>query len=201
MPMKVTVNDRLVSACATEETTLRELLDGLRRSGEIPADQVIVGLASEGRPWGVQDFEVQLGAPLKGVGNLAIDTTDLYGYGRRILADADSMLGVVCAAAAEISSQFRAASPQEASTNLYNLLDTLQRFLFCLSQVKNMCLPDAPDSVLETPATGRLNDALDGMQACQEAEEWQALADRMDDDLLPALEGFHGVVASLEDAF
>jgi len=199
--MKVTVNDRPVDACATEETTLRELLDELRRSGQIPAGQVIVGLASEGRPWGVQDFEVQLGAPLRGVGSLAIDTTDLPGYGRRILADADSMLGVVCEAASEISRQFRAASPQEASTHLYNLLDTLQRFLFCLAQVKNMCLPDAPDSLLETPATSRLTDALDSMQACQEAEEWQGLADRIDDGLLPALEGFHGVVASLGDAF
>lgn len=199
--MKVTVNDKPVEIATTGETTLRELLDDLRRSGEIPADQVIVGLASEGRAWGVQDFEVHLPAPLQDIEVLAIKTTDMQGYGRRILADADSMLGVVCDAATRISSQFRDANAQEASSNLYNLLDTLQRFLFCLAQVKNICLPDAPDSLLESPATGRLTEALDGMQASQEAEEWQTLADRIDGDLLPALEGFHGVVATLGEAF
>jgi hypothetical protein len=199
--MKVTVNDRQVSTCAAEQSTLRGLLDELRGSGQIPADQVIVGLTVGGRAWRGQDFEDGLGTPLEHLGAVAIDTTDLHGYGRRILSDADAMLSVICEAASRISDQFRCGSPQEASSHLYNLFESLQRFLFCLCQVRSICLPDAPDFLLHTPASARLNAALDEMQACQEVEEWQTLADRIDTNLLPALQGFHGVVGALGDAF
>ena len=133
--MKVTVNDRPVAACATEETTLGDLLEELRQRGEIPADQVLVGLKAEGRPLGVRDFEARLAAPLAGLGELAIATTDLHGYGRRILTDADAMLSLLCDAAPQIAHQFQAGDPKEASSHLYNLLDCVQRFLFCLAQV------------------------------------------------------------------
>ena len=199
--MNVTINDRQVGTSATEETTLGALLDELRRCGEIQADQVVVGLSAEGRRWGAGDFEVQLGAPLRGVGRLQIDTTDMKGYGRRILKDAAGMLTVMCSAAAETAHQFRTGNPQEASTNLYNLLDSLQRFFFCLFQVKNICLPEAPASLLGGPANQPLSAALDRVRTCQELEEWDALADHIESDLVPALHGFQTVVARLQDEF
>lgn len=199
--MKITVNERPVGTSATEETTLGALLDELRRRGEIRADQVVVGLTAEGRRWGAEDFQVQLGAPLQGIGRLEIDTDDLKGYGRRILTDAASMLTVMTTGAAEIALQFRAGTPQEASSNLYNLLDSLQRFFFCLFQVKNICLPEVPGSILAGPANEQLSAALDQVRTCQELEEWDALADRIDDGLVPALQGLQAVVTRLEGAF
>ncbi len=201
--MKVTVNDRPVDAPTTEETTLRQLLDDLRRRGEIPAgpgDRR--AWPARAAPGACRTSRSSSSAPLQGIRRPG----HRHHRPARLRPPHPSRRGLhagrrLRAPPRQISSQFRAASPQEASSNLYNLLDTLQRFLFCLAQVKNICLPDAPDSLLETPATGRLTDALDSMQACQEAEEWQSLADRIDDDLLPALEGFHGVVATLGDAF
>ena len=199
--MKVTVNEKPVGACATEQTTLAALLDELRRRGDIAPDQVVVGLSAEGRRWGTEDFQVQLGAPLQGIGRLEIDTVDLKGYGRRILTDASGMLSVMSNGAAEIALQFRAGIPQEASSNLYNLLDSLQRFFFCLFQVKNICLPDTPGSILTGPANEQLSAALDQVRTCQELEEWDALADRIEDGLLPALQGLQDVVTHLEEAF
>jgi hypothetical protein len=126
--------------------------------------------------------------------------SDLRDYGRRIVSEAGAMLDVLCEAARETAGQFRVGGPYEASANLYNLLDSLQRFLFCLSQVKGACLPDQPRSTLNEPEAERLSAALDAMRACQEGGRWQELAGRIESDLLPALKGLHGALADLRGA-
>jgi len=197
--MEVSVNERSVSTSATEESTLMSLLDELRGSGEIPADHVVVGLRVGDRRWGSAEFDLQLDAPLQGVDRIHIDTEDLHGYGRRILEDAAGMLDVMCEAAVEIARQFRAGDPHEGSANLFNLLDSLQRFLFCLSRVKQICAPEGGEAPQPGPAGPALSAALDLALACQEAQDWDGLADRLESDLVPAMRGFEAVLAELRD--
>lgn len=185
--MKVTVNEAPVDVPPAPDMTVASLLDELRESGAIPADQVVVGLeldTADGH--GGDDILEQT---VSKASRVAVATDDMRGYARRILTDLDGMLAVVRESAPRIAEKLRSGSTKEANSDLYNLFDALQQLLFCLCQIQNTCLPEREESPLSEDAVERLNSCLDAVQECQQRGDWEAVADRLDDTVEPALAG------------
>jgi len=189
--MKLSVNARTVAVPAQNEATLDALMDGLRSSGEIERDQVVVELRVDGRAWQADDVDTLYLTSLRDVREVVIRTDDLRGCARRILTDAGSMMGVLREGAVDLAAQFRSGDAQEANTGLFNLLNALQQFLVCLYRVRNTCALDATllGSTDELAAVG---ESLDAILAAQERKDWHGLASCLEKDLVRALDGLDG---------
>ena len=197
---EVSINDRAVGTSDEDGDTLESLLDSLRGRGEIGSAEVMVALEVDSRSWAADELDRLGDVALADVRQVAIATDDMRGYGRRILTDAAGMLAVLQEAATKLAHNFRHGDPKEANADLFNLLDAFQRFFGCVYHVKNTCAVqnrdlDSPEGLL-----GRVDAALDLVAASHESEDWPALADRVEKDLLPAIAGFEVVLQDLRDA-
>ncbi|KPK65275.1 MAG: hypothetical protein AMK73_03425 [Planctomycetes bacterium SM23_32] len=192
--MRVSVNDRPVATSSEDGATLEALLDSLRNRGEIARDQVIVRLDVNNHPWRAEDMDKLGDAPLKAVGEVAIATDGMQGYARRILTDARSMLTVLEDATRHLAAEFRADKPEQANGDLFNLLNALQRFLFCLYHVRNTCGLESDPAHEQQHLIAQLTGCLDLVELSQERRDWPSLADQLELDLLAALRGFDHVL-------
>jgi hypothetical protein len=192
--MRLVVNDSAVADVPSGPTTVEGLLDALRERGDIGRDQVVVALQVDDRPWAADDMDRAASASLEGVRDVAVQTSDLRGYARRILADADSTRAVLQEAARQVAAGLREGSPDGANAHLFSLLDALQRFLACLVHVQNAC---GLDRAVWGPSDGameQMSDGLESMRLSQEQQDWAALADHLEERFVPALETIGGVI-------
>ena len=199
MAMKVSVNDREVAGTAPAGSTLEDLIDDLRRRGEIASDEIVASLAVDSRPWASGDMERLPFTPLDGLSEITITTDDMAGYARRILADASNMLSVLRQASDRIAAELRGREPRRANTNLFQLLDAIQQFLACLYNVRNSCAPQAQLLDSRRAVMSLLSAALDGIVECQEREDWPALATQIERYLGPALDGFEDIIVAMTE--
>jgi len=197
MRMKLSVNEKPVSVSLADGTTLEDLLDSLRERGEIGADRVVVGLEVDLNPWAAEDMDNLQYTRLEDLGEVAIATGDMRECARRILADAVGMVEVVRQAAGEVAQTFLDGAHQEANGDLFRLLDALQHLLGCLGAVQNtLGLSRGPLD----PSVGlmeRLSGGLEAIQASQERQDWPALAEHIQSQLMPVLADLHAAVASM----
>lgn len=194
--MQVIVNDRPAEIEVDEDTTLGDILDGLRKSEHIPDDEAVVELSVDGRPW--QEQGAELDEPVGAVREVTVATDDLRGYARRMLKDSMSMLEVLCEGAVQVAREFRQEMPQKANSDLFNLLDSMQRFLLCVFQIRNTCLPEEEDGALSERAVSGLNDCFDRVEACQQRQDWQAIAETLEGELVPALRALGDDVEAMQ---
>jgi hypothetical protein len=198
--MKVSVNDRPIETSEADGTTLEALLDSMRDRGEIRDDEVVVGLTVEGRPWRADDLEALGQADLGRHADVAIATDDMQGYARRILNDSRSMLAVLEEGASRLAAELREDDAARANADLFNLLNALQSFLACLYHVRNMCGIEGGPLGTQQQLVARMTGALDLMELSQERRDWTSLAEQLEAELLPALEGLRGMVDEMAAA-
>jgi len=194
--MKVTVNEEIVEGPACGAATLRDLIDCLRGDGRIGDDQVVAAIEVDRRPWGPGDMD-RLGAPLAGPNEVSIRTEGMAGYARRILQDATGMLRVLKEANRCVAAGLRSGDPATGNRDLFQLLEALQNFLNCLGSVQMACGGDGVSVPPRRTVMALLSAALDTVADCQRREDWPALADQLDQHLMPALEGFEDVIAAM----
>jgi len=186
--MKLTVNAATVPELPPGIRTIEDMVDALRERGDIRADEVVVELKVDGYRWRAADMDSMESARLEGVREVAVSTTDMRGYASRILTDAESMLRVLIEGSTHVADLMRTGPPDEANVHLFNLLNALQRFLACLVHVQNACeLSNGLLGSSEGLLTG-LSASLESVQQQQEESDWTAVAERLENDLVPALE-------------
>ena len=197
--MKVTVNDQVVETPLDKQDTLDALLDGLRESGRIPADQAMVHLEVDGRSWKVEDMDGLDQTRLSDLQQVAISTADLRGYARRIVTDAASIVPVLVEATRQVALKLRRESPEEANARLFELLDALHHLLICLYRVQNVCGLRCNPLDSGQQVVQRITAGLRSIRTSQETQDWDALAHQLEQDLLPAMEGFADVIGSMKE--
>lgn len=199
--MKVSVNEHVVQEGAGTDGDLGDLLNRLRADGDIPDDQVVVGLRVDERQFTADDLTELAETPLQQIGEVAVATDDVRGYASRILTDVVSMLRVLRRAVPRVAEALRDGDAEEANADLFRLLEALQNAFVCLHQVQNTCeLAHGPTASSE-PLAGEISEAFDLIEAAQETEDWDALADALQDRLLPALGRLDEVVEMMRDEF
>lgn len=196
--MRVSVNGQVLDEGLDDGATLGGLLDGLRASGKVPLDEVVVEVKVGQRNWTGAELVERREEVLGDTCEVAIGTDDLRGYSLRILTDVAGMVAVVQKAAGEVARGLREGPVKEANSDLFRLLDAVHQLLVCLYQVQNTCglqrgLADASE-----PLLGRVSEALQGMQGHQENEDWQGLAADLEDGLLPALVGIADLIREMK---
>ncbi|MFO8008940.1 MAG: hypothetical protein R6V05_14525 [Candidatus Brocadiia bacterium] len=196
--MELTVNQKAVDAPPEDGLTLDAVLNHLREAGRIPEDQLIVGISVDRQSLSASEMQARREEPLGPDAAVAVATEGVQGYGRRILADAAGMVDVLNEAVPRVAEALRTKGQKEANEELFFLLDAVQRLLVCLNQVQNTC------ELAQGPGGDRLaavSGALTTMQAAQEQEDWPALADALEAELAPAVEGLVGLVQDMRSEF
>ncbi len=197
--MNVTVNDEAVVELPESADTFGDLLDGLREAGRIRDDEVVVAITTDAHRWSAEDMDALQEDSFSDVQELSIETADLRGYAERILTDAESMLRVLDEAAERVAATFRAGESGVGSNHLFNLLNALQRFLTCVVQVENACSLEHGLVGSASEALSELSDSLSAVQESQEQEDWTALADAIEQRLMPSFERIRGVLAAMRE--
>ncbi|MFO7956020.1 MAG: hypothetical protein R6X33_02850 [Candidatus Brocadiia bacterium] len=199
--MKVSVNERVVQEGAGTDGDLGDLLNRLRADGDIPDDQVVVGLRVDERQFSADDLTELAETPLRQIGEVAVATDDVQGYAARILADVVSMLRVLRQAVPRVAESLREGDAEEANADLFRLLAALQNAFVCLHQVQNTCdLAHGPTEASE-PLADEISEALDIVEAAQKTEDWDTLADALQGRLLPTLNRLGEVVELMRNEF
>jgi len=186
--MHVQVNDEPARIEGEDGLTLADLLDELRSSGGIAADEVVVGVEVDGQQWSADDLENRQQDVLPRDTRVAIATDSSRGYALRILSDAAGMIDGLREAAGSVAKALRDGSTEQANADLFRLLEAVQRLLVCLHQVQNVYELEHGLSSGDDSPLGRMSDALQQMQSCQQQQDWPALAGALTDDLVPALQ-------------
>jgi sulfur carrier protein ThiS len=195
--MKISVNEKPVKSELSEQDTLHDLIDELREAGEIRPDEIVAALAIDSRPLRSGEMETVGATNLESISQVEIETDDVTGYGRRILCDASSMAGVLTEAGSRISALLRDEKIEEANDRFYSLLQALQNLLACLDTVQTTCLPQIARTDARRVTMALLSAALDTVVRCQENENWATMADRLDEHLIPAMNGLRNLLDSL----
>lgn len=196
--MKVSVNDKPVEVPKRDGRSLEDLLDDLRHRGEIGDDQVVVGLEVDRRPWRTEGPHALGDAGLDDVNEVAISTTGMRGYARRILADAGGALAVLKEATQQVARSLRQEEPSKANADLFNLLDALQHLLACVYHVQNSCALHNGPAGTSSQLLERLNDGLDAIQARQQRQQWDGVASELEGRFLPALQELESVIENMK---
>jgi len=195
--MRVTLNDEPVEVSQHDFRTVSDLLDGLKSTGRIPGDHMVASLTVDNQSWEAQEMEGARSTPLASARQVAIQTEDMNGCARRIVADSANMLAALQDGTRQVARSFRENDTGLANAHLFRLLDALHCFLACLYRVQNVCeLQPKPLDASKAPVQG-LSDSLQRVQECQEKEDWVALAARLEGDLLPALGNFTTALESM----
>ena len=192
--MHVCVNDRPVSVSAGDGRTVEDILNSLRRRGEIRESQAVVALAVDGRPWTGADLDAAGRAELGEDARIAVHTAGVADCAQRALRDAGGMLDVLTEAAVAVAVRFRESPAEEANARLYDLLEALHRFLGFLHRLQNTCSPAYRPLDDDAGPLAAVADALQTVQERQETQDWAGLADALEDALAPALGVFAPVL-------
>ncbi len=199
--MNVTVNDRAVETPADvlpSDAGLDTLLDDLKKRGDIPADEVVVSLEVNGHRWTSEDMDRLGTTTLRDVARVAVGTAGVQQYGGRVLDDAASMLKVVREATQSVAREFRQGAPEQANEHLFLLLDAIHSFFSCTFRVMNICAPEQTAVQSQNRLIQGITSSLDSIQASQEKQDWAALADRLESELVPALDECGGLISRLQ---
>ncbi len=197
--MNIRLNDQTLQVACEAPLTLGGLLDDLRARGAIAADEVVVDIRVDGLDWNAQDLEARKEDALPQGSDVVIATDDSRGYGRRILTDAAGMVDILQEAARTVAHALREETPEQANADLFMMLDAVQRLLVCLHQIQNTYGLKRGLTAGPEPLLNGISEALQEMQACQESQDWPALAESVENRLAPALQGVGRVVQTMKD--
>jgi len=200
--MNVTVNDKAVQTLETDAPSgagLDTLLDNLKKCGAIPPDEVVVSLEVNGRTWSSKEMDHLEATHLQDVAQIAVVTAGVRDYGIRVLQDAASMLDVLREGAHGVARAFREDTPQKANSQLFLLLDAVHSFFGCLFRVTNICTTEQTTRQDRGRLMQRVTLSLEAIQACQEEQNWDALADRLETDLISAIDECADMVRRLQE--
>mgnify|MGYP006303604807 CR=1 FL=1 len=195
--MKVSVNEKAVSSELSAQDTLEDLIDELRRSGAIRPDEVVAGLTVDRRPMRSVDMEEAGTTRLDTISQVAIETDDVAGYGRRILQDAAGMATVLSEAGPRVATLLRNGEIEKANDQFFNLLQVLQHLLACVDTVEGACISDSANADTRRLTMALLSASLDTVVKCQENKDWDTMAERIDEHLVPAFNGVLNLINSM----
>jgi len=199
--MRISINNRAVQEEPGADGDLGDLLNRLRADGNIPDDEVVVGLRVDERRFTGDDLAELADTPLQQIAEVAVATDDVRGYASRILTDMASMVRVLRQAVPRVALALRDGDAEEANADLFRLLQALQNAFACLNQLQNTCdLAHGPAEASE-PLAQDISDALDLVEAAQQTEDWDALAEALEEGMLPALGRLDEVMEMMRDEF
>jgi hypothetical protein len=106
---------------------------------------------------------------------------------------------VLSEAGPRIAALLRRGETEQANDQFFTFLQALQSLLACVDRAAGYCMsgPDHTESDTRRMTMALLSASLDTVVKCQENEDWQTMADRIDEHRVPATNGVLGLINSM----
>ena len=199
--MELLVNGKPVSVPLEESGTVQSLVDALRQQGMVPEGHAIVRLTIDSVTWDAAELLRYLPASVNSAAKVAVVTAATRPYGLGLMDDMGRMLSVLTDSASAVGKSLRQELPTEANSHLFRLLDALQQFVSCLYSIQTVCGMKGKPLDVHRHLVQRVTESLSRVQTCQQEEAWSELADCLETDLKPSLEGLRTIIEAMKDEF
>jgi hypothetical protein len=185
--MKLTVNEKPVSAEVEGDTTLKQLLETLDQEGELPHGEAVIDVEIDGETFESGNLKPDCNPVIDASSQLTVRTGDLRQCAQRLVEQASSTLTTLGEATIEVSRRFEQGPATEANRHLFRLLDAIQNFFSHLASIEKSCQLENRFLESHPEILEQLSETLGRIQTVQESENWEALADCLREELRPAL--------------
>jgi hypothetical protein len=199
--VELLVNGKPVSVSPEESGTVQSLVDALRGQGAVPEGHAIIRLTIDSVTWDAAELMRYLPASVSSTAKVTVVTGATRPYGIELMDDMARMLSVLTDSASAVGKSLRQESPSEANSHLFRLLDALQQFVSCLYSIQTICGMKGKPLDVHRPLVQRMTESLNKVQLCQQEEAWSDLADCLERDLKPSLEGLRTIIEAMKDEF
>ncbi len=199
--MEVWLNGQQLAG-ETRGATLQEILEDMvvRKMGN---DATMSEVRINGVPYNLQDMGPANLMGRDGITRLEVETLSSRKVALHFLANAEAFLDPITDSVLRVAELFRVADEREASQHYLHILDSLQLLLQTLDMSRQTLNLDFQRvSWKGQSAEDRLNrlaTLVQDMLTAQETQDWVLLADVLQYDLAPELQGWREHVPALRE--
>lgn len=202
MAPRITLNGETIQVDPAGAETLSGLLKVISEERFGP-DEVITEIAVNGESLGPEEAADLAAAPLAEISSISLATASSpRAKSAQLLSEMGEYLKRLTGGMSSLANTFRVGKPEEANTLLVDALSGLSAFVELLQTAKMLSRADLSDLALDGESMASMEEKLLGVltdfKEGQEADDWVAVADLLEYELVPQLDWWKSFIPKME---